>query len=334
MNIKDIAQIAGVGVSTVSRVLNNHPDVSEKTRIKIMQIISENNYIPNNSARILKQNNTKNIGILVKGVYNPFFAEILKTMSTSIQEAGYTMILHYHENESDIDTLIGFVKEKKLQGAICLGGNFIDLIDDVLVDLEIPVVLVSVEAVTKKNLKNCSSVSINNKEAAYIATEHLINLGHRHIALMLGYNDDVGVGRQRTEGYLKALEEHSIPFKKEYVVYGCYECESAYTRTTQLINEFEEITSIFAISDLMAMGVAKAITDNGKSIGKQISVMGFDGMIFANYYEPSIATIKQPKAVMAKESVELLLGLLEGEEVHKHISLDVELITGDSCQSV
>lgn len=102
MNIKDIAAIAKVGVSTVSRVLNNHPDVSEETRKRVLQVIKENNYIPNNSARILKQSNTKNIGILVKGVFNPFFSEILKLVSVDIQAAGYTMILQHHNNQNDV----------------------------------------------------------------------------------------------------------------------------------------------------------------------------------------------------------------------------------------
>lgn len=334
MNIKDIARIAGVGVSTVSRVINNHPDVSENTRANVIKVINDNNYIPNNSARILKQNNTKNIGILVKGVYNPFFAEILRIMSSSIQEAGYTMILHYHENESDIDTLIGFIKEKKLQGIICLGGNFLDLTDEVLEDINAAIVLVSVDAVTRKNLKTCSSVSINNREAAYIAVEYLIGLGHKSIALMLGATDDTGIGKQRYEGYVKALSDYDIEFKDEYILYGDYECEAAYKQTELLIGSHPEVTAIFAISDMMAMGVAKAVTDNGKNIGEDISIMGFDGMIFAYYYEPSIATIRQPKEMIAQESVKLLLGLLTGNETHKHLFLDVKLMKGNSCKSI
>ena len=164
MNIKDIAAIANVGVSTVSRVLNNHPDVNERTRERVLKIIKENNYIPNNSARILKQSNTKNIGILVKGVFNPFFSEILKIVSVGIQDAGYTMILQHHNNQNDVETLLGFIKEKRLQGIICLGGNFIDLKDEDLEEVEdVPIVLVSVEAAIRKKLKRCSSISINNK---------------------------------------------------------------------------------------------------------------------------------------------------------------------------
>ena len=96
INIKDIAKIAGVGVSTVSRVINNHPDVKEQTRERVLDIIRENNYIPNNSARNLKKNNTNNIGVLIKGVFNPFFSEMLDSISKRISKAGYSMILEHH----------------------------------------------------------------------------------------------------------------------------------------------------------------------------------------------------------------------------------------------
>ena len=126
MNIKDVARLAGVGVSTVSRVINNHPDVKESTREKVNKIIKESNYIPNNSARILKQNNSMNIGVLVKGVFNPFFSEMLNLIANTINDTKYTMILQqsYGNFDEDIDTLRSFIKEKRLQGAICLGGNF------------------------------------------------------------------------------------------------------------------------------------------------------------------------------------------------------------------
>ncbi len=334
MNIKDIAQIAGVGVSTVSRVLNEHPDVSQTTRDKVLNIIRENNYIPNNSARVLKQNNTKNIGILVKGVFNPFFSEILKIISVYVQEEGYTMILQHHENDNDIGTLIGFIKEKKLQGAICLGGNFLNLTDDVLAEIDAAIVLVSVDSVTRKNLKQCSSISINNKKAAYMAVNYLIENGHKNIALMLGAHNDYGIGKERQQGYIEALENSQIKINDKYIIYGDYDCEAAYTQTVNLLKENPKITAIFAISDLMAMGAAKAVADVNKKIGYEVSIMGFDGMEFASYYEPTLATIKQPKQVMARKSIDLLFGLLEGKESHQHLFLDVKLIEGGSCQSV
>lgn len=330
MNIKDVAKVAQTSVSTVSRVLNNHPDVKDETREKILEVIKEYNYIPNNSARVLKQMNTKNIGILVRGVFNPFFSEILKIISNGVEAAGYTMILQHHNNQNDIDTLLSFIKEKKLQGVICLGGNFMELDDDKLEGLGVVVVLVSVDRVTRKNLKNCSSISINNKAAAYKAVKYLIQKGHTQIGLMLGDSEDIGIGKERFEGYKEALQTYHIVFNEQYITYGQYDCESAYKETLELLKSHKQITAIFTISDMMAIGVAKAITDSGYKIGKDISLIGFDGMDVALYYEPSIATVKQPKQSMATLSVELLLELLKGKADHVHIFLDVELIAGGS----
>src|SRR5471030_2246824 len=121
--IKDISRIAGVGVSTVSRVLNKHPDVKEETRQKVLSVIGEFNYVPNNSARNLKRNTSNNIGVLVKGIHNPFFSEMIKSIEEKIDEEGYSMILHYNEiNPNDFETAIELIKEKKLKGLICLGG--------------------------------------------------------------------------------------------------------------------------------------------------------------------------------------------------------------------
>ena len=335
MNIKDIAAIAHVGVSTVSRVLNNHPDVNEKTRERVLEIIKENNYIPNNSARILKQSNTKNIGILVKGVFNPFFSEILKIVSVGIQDAGYTMILQHHNNQNDVGTLLGFIKEKRLQGIICLGGNFIDLKDEDLEEVEgVPIVLVSVEAAMRKKLKRCSSISINNKEAAFMGTQYLIENGHRNIGLILGEKRDYGISKERYEGYKEALAHYNIKYNEKYIVYGEYECEDAYKETKKLLKQSPEITAIFAISDIMAMGASKASTDIGRKIGQDIAIVGFDGMDMAKYYQPSITTIKQPKKEMSELSIELILKLLEGKIQNTHMFLEVELVEGESCYKI
>lgn len=337
MNIKDIAALAHVGVSTVSRVLNNHPDVKEETRQRILEIIKENNYIPNNSARILKQSNTKNIGILVKGVTNPFFSEILKYINVEIQKAGYTVILqHYNNRGSDVGTLLGFIKEKRLQGVICLGGNFDEMTDEDLGEVESPIILISVSyhKHAKQKLKKCSTISIDNQKGGYIATEYLINKGHQQIGLLLGEEKDFNIGGERYKGYMLALKEAKLKANEEYVIYGEYECKKAYEETKKLLEKHPEITAIFAISDIMATGAAKASYDLGKKVGRDISIMGFDGMDIAAFYEPSLATIKQPKEEMGKKSVELLFKLLAGKIRNKHIILDVELIEGQSVRSL
>ncbi|MDM0593953.1 LacI family DNA-binding transcriptional regulator [Clostridium perfringens] len=336
MNIKDIARLAGVGVSTVSRVINDHPDVKDETREKILKIIKESNYIPNNSARILKKNNTNNIGVLVKGVFNPFFAEMINIIGNRINEAGYTMILQQNDyaTEDDVDNLIAFVKEKRLQGIICLGGNFLNINDESFQFLDIPVVLTSVNTLSKESKSKFSSIGIDNVLAAKASIQYLIDKGHRNIGILLGEKNDVGISGLRLEGYKKALEENNIPYSEENVFIGDYDYSGAYRVTKEIINNRKDITAIFSISDIMAVGTAKSVIDQGLQVGEDISIMGFDGMDISKYYNPGITTVKQPKKNMANNSIDLLLALLAKKEEHKHIIFETKIIERESCKKV
>ena len=336
MNIRDIARLAGVGVSTVSRVINDHPDVKDETREKILKIIKESNYIPNNSARILKKNNTNNIGVLVKGVFNPFFAEMINIIGNRINEAGYTMILQQNDyaTEDDVDNLIAFVKEKRLQGIICLGGNFLNINDESFQFLDIPVVLTSVNTLSKESKSKFSSIGIDNVLEAKASIQYLIDKGHRNIGILLGEKNDVGISGLRLEGYKKALEENNIPYSEENVFIGDYDYSGAYRVTKEIINNRKDITAIFSISDIMAVGAAKSVIDQGLQVGEDISIMGFDGMDISKYYNPGITTVKQPKKNMANNSIDLLLALLAKKEDHKHIIFETKIIERESCKEV
>ncbi len=336
MNIRDIAKLSGVGVSTVSRVLNNHPDVKESTRERVMQVIKESNYIPNNSARILKQNNTRNIGIFVKGVFNPFFSEMLNVIGSKINESKYTMILQQNDYglEEDVDTLKSFIKEKRLQGVICLGGNFVNIDEESFGNIDVPVVLTSVNTEMPNIKDRYSTVGIDNLKSAYDATKHLINLGHKNIAIMLGEKNDLCISWWRYKGYKKALEESNIEINSENMLIGNYDTRTAYNETKSFLKQNKEVTAIFAISDIMAVGVAKAVADCGLKVGKDIAIIGFDGMDISEFYNPGITTMKQPKEAMALKSIELLFALLSGKGEHKHILLDTELIERESCNSI
>ena len=336
MNIKDIARLAGVGVSTVSRVINDHPDVKDETREKILKIIKESNYIPNNSARILKKNNTNNIGVLVKGVFNPFFSEMINIIGNRINEAGYTMILQQNDyaTEDDVDNLIAFVKEKRLQGIICLGGNFLNINDESFQFLDIPVVLTSVNTLSKESKSKFSSIGIDNVLAAKASIQYLIDKGHRNIGILLGEKNDVGISGLRLEGYKKALEENNIPYSEENVFIGDYDYSGAYRVTKEIINNRKDITAIFSISDIMAVGAAKSVINQGLQVGEDISIMGFDGMDISKYYNPGITTVKQPKKNMANNSIDLLLALLAKKEDHKHIIFETKIIERESCKEV
>ena len=336
MNIRDIAKISGVGVSTVSRVLNNHPDVKESTRENVLRVIKESNYVPNNSARILKQNNTKNIGVLVKGVFNPFFSELINVIGSKINEKNYTMILQQNDYvlEHEVENIISFVKEKRLQGIICLGGNFIDLDEDSFKNINVPVVLTSVNTVSPLGRDKYSTVGIDNLQASYSATEYLIKKGHTNIALMIGEENDFCVSWWRYKGYIKALREYDIEVNDDNLLIGDYDTKKAYEETLKFLKRRKDITAIFAISDFMAIGAARAVVDSGLVVGKDVSILGFDGMDISCYYNPGISTIKQPKKEMAEKSVEILFELLKGNGENKHILLDTELLERESSSCI
>ncbi|PAB59689.1 LacI family DNA-binding transcriptional regulator [Anaeromicrobium sediminis] len=335
LNIKDIAKLAGVGVSTVSRVLNDHPDVKAATREKVLKVIDEVNYIPNNSARNLKRSNSKNIGVLVKGIYNPFFAELVNSIEKRIDEEGYSMILHYNDDvTSDLEGAIQLIKEKKLQGLICLGGDFNDLKEDNLVELNTPLVLSSININDDVDKEKFSSVIIENEKSSYDAVEYLCKLGHEHIGIITTGEGDTNVGQLRHKGYKRALREYDIDPKDDLVEFGDYSFKSGFEAMNKLLDRNENITAVFAISDIMAIGAAKAILSRGYKIPEDISIIGFDGLEFGEYFHPSITTVKQPREEMGEKSIEILMNLIKGKKEQEHIVLKTELLERESCKKV
>ncbi|MCB2288671.1 LacI family transcriptional regulator [Clostridium sp. CS001] len=335
LNIKDIAKIAGVGVATVSRVLNNHTDVKEETRHKVLEIMEKYNYIPNNSARNLKRNTSNNIGVLVKGIHNPFFSKMIKSIETEIDKEGYSMILHYNEsNDNDIDAAVELIKEKKLKGLICLGGDFEDLDKQELVNLKTPIVLASTYIIEKANRALFSSVIIENEKAAYKAVDYIASLGHRKIGIITTGEEDRTIGKLRFEGYKKALKENKIEFNEKFVEIGEYTFESGFDAMNKLLEKELGITAVFATTDIMAIGASKAILSNGLKIPEDISVVGFDGIDYSMYFHPSITTVVQPVEEMGKKSIDLLFDLLKNQNHHQHIVLETELQERESCRKI
>ena len=229
---------------------------------------------------------------------------------------------------------ISFVKEKRLQGIICLGGNFIDLDEDSFKNIDVPVVLTSVNTVSPLGRDKYSTVGIDNLQASYSATEYLIKKGHTNIALMIGEENDFCVSWWRYKGYIKALREYDIEVNDDNLLIGDYDTKKAYEETLKFLKRRKDITAIFAISDFMAIGAARAVVDSGLVVGKDVSILGFDGMDISCYYNPGISTIKQPKKEMAEKSVEILFELLKGNGENKHILLDTELLERESSSCI
>lgn len=340
VTIKDIARICGVGVSTVSRAINNHPDINPETKEMINRVIREYGYVPNNSARNLKRTEAKTIAVLVKGMNNPFFTSMVKSIEKEIQKKKYTMVLHHVEHEEDeIDVALELVKEKRLKGIIFLGGYFKHS-SEKLEYLNVPFILSTAGVAPETiNRTKYSTISVDDFKESYRIVDYLIQSGHKKIAMISASLNDESIGRLRLDGYKKALEEHHIPFRKELIKpmsqsLEPYSIENGYYATKELLASGEEFTALYAISDMMAIGAMRAIHEAGKSVPEDYSVVGYDGIDIGKYVTPTITTMNQPIEEMAKETIGLLFDIIAGKKQHQHRVFSGEIIVRESTKKI
>ena len=330
MTIKDIAERCGVSVSTVSRVLNDHPDVSEKARQKIMQVVQEVHYVPNNSARDLVKPQSNAIGLVVRGGGNPFFTEVMRSIEKAVGEAGYTMIFHQIPSGGDeLSAGASLVQSKRLRGLILLGGCF-DYSKEQIAVLKVPFVCCSYTnsfGGLKEN--EYSSVTIDDQKEAYKAVEMLIRQGHRKIALILDSRQDHSVAQLRYKGYQQALADHGIQLDEELVEEtGKFDMASAYDAMCRLIKRRKDFTAAFVIADSMAIAAMKALSDEGWQVPEDCSVIAIDGIDISTYTVPTLTTLVQPAAELGEHSVEILLDMIEKRADNRHLQLETSLREG------
>lgn len=325
MNIKDIARLSGVAVSTVSRVLNGHPDVAVDTREHVLHVMQQYHYVPNNSARNLKLMHSNTIGVIVKGRDNPFFSQMIAMIESKLAQNQYSMLLHYHHSlDDDAAVAVGFIKEKRLRGLICLGGDFQTSGLKLLGEVDVPVVLTSVELDGIEVPSTLSTVCIRNEEAAYEAVKALLALGHRRIGLVSTGKEDTSSGRLRINGYIRAMSEYGIQPRLEYGQGADYTFKSAFDAGKALLTIKPKVTAVFATSDIMAIGVAKAAFEMGLRIPEDLSIMGFDGLDYGTYFHPTLATVAQPVSELGAVSANILLeNILKGGA--QHVLLETQL---------
>lgn len=336
ITIKDIARICHVGVSTVSRAINNHPDINPETKQKILQVIEKYGYIPNNSARNLKRTDARCIAVMVKGVDNPLFLDMIRILEDGIRHKKYAMVLRHVEHyEDEVDVAMELVKEKRLRGIIFLGGYFYHA-KEKLEKLPVPFVLSTVGCAPHNLSRDIySSISVDDEKESYRMTEYLIGKGHRKIAVLAASQSDVSVGKLRLDGYCRALQENGIPYDEGLVCLmredeDGYTMESGYNRTKELLNSGKEFTALYAFADVMAIGAARALYEAGKNIPEDYALAGFDGLKMSGYFIPALTTIRQPAEKIARETINLLFKVMSGEKEHQHLILEAELLERES----
>lgn len=337
MTIKDIAKACGVSVSTVSRVLNNHPDVSDAVRRTVLAAVEDMGYIPNNSARDLVRSQSDNIGVVVRGTGNLFFSEMLKTVSHEIERNGYTMVLHQINSDAD-EVKAGAIleREKKLKGLIFLGGRF-DYTPAGMALLGVPYVCCSyTNCFGSLRERDYSSVSIDDHQTAYRAVERLISLGHRRIAALVPSCSDRSISELRYNGYRAALRDHGIEFDPMLLMEtgGCFEMPETYEGMCRLIDRGVDFTAVFTLSDTTGIAAMKALQDRGRRVPEDVSVIAIDGLRVSEYITPTLTTMVQPGEEMARESVRILFSILEDGAAARHVRLEATLREGASARQI
>lgn len=332
LTIKDIASRCGVSVSTVSRVLNNHPDVSAAVRAKVLDVVREVHYVPNNSARDLVRTKSDAVGLVVRGVGNPFFSEVIHAIEKEIEQAGYSLVLHQiNSGEDELLAGASLSCSKKLQGLILLGGRF-DYEPEKIAALGVPFVCCSyTNSFGSLDKEAYSSVYIDDQEEAYRAVTALIEQGHRKIAILLDSTQDRSISQLRYHGYCQALQENQIPIDPDLVEeVGTFKMAAAYEGMKRLMDRRKDFTAVFAIADSMAVAAMKALHEGGVNVPQDCSIIAIDGIDMSLYTIPTLTTLVQPKEQLGVETVRILLDMIGQESGNRHIKLETALRSGGS----
>lgn len=303
-----------------------------------MSTIKEYGYVPNNSARNLKRVDAKAIAVLVKGIANPFFTNMIKVIEEECKKKHYAMELtHIESGEDEVDVALKVVKEKRLRGIIFLGGLFSHS-DEKLQKLTVPFVFSTAGSIPENISKNqFSNIGVDDRKESAKLIDYLIKQGHEKIAIIVAEADQESIGQLRLEGYKDAYQAHKLALNENIILQtdddiGHFSLENGYRTAKRLLQTGEKFTAVYAVSDTLAIGASRALMEAGYKIPEDISVAGYDGIEMGGYITPSLTTVRQPVEEMAKATVKLLFDIIAGKKEHQHITYDAELMIRESTK--
>ncbi|QWW20337.1 LacI family DNA-binding transcriptional regulator [Schaalia sp. 19OD2882] len=333
--MKDIAREAEVALVTVSRALNGEPEVSAETREKVLAVARRLDYRPNRHARMLKLGSSRAIALMIKGVGNPFFQMMVDVIEQRARQSEHLLTVAKVPHWADeVDEAAKLVDEDLMAGIIFLGGRFAHE-EDVFDRIRVPFVLSTVRHLEHVPEQAYSSVSVDDRLESGRAAEALVALGHRRIAVLGVMPGDQSIGAPRVQGCMQALARAGVPVDPTLVLAEDldssspfstpFSMEYGYRLTARLLRERHDVTAIFAVADIMALGAMRAIREAGLRVPEDISVMGFDGLPFGDYMHPPLSTMRQPAVDLASATCDLLLERMRGG-APRHVDLPAELL--------
>lgn len=334
MDIRDIARLSGYSLGTVSRVLNGHPNVSDKARMRVLKVVEEVGYEPNSNARFLKMQGRTAIAVFVKGARNLLFADILERIQALLSEADEQAdVVYLDEDENEVLSAIHYQQVRHPKGMLFLGGDPA-FFKTSFGRVSVPGVLVTNTAAGLA-FKNLSSVSTNDVEAAREVVEYLFSRGHRRIGIVGGNRALSQVSGRRLHGAEEALRAHGIELDYERDYEPChFSMEEGYDAMVRLVMRSPDLTAVFALGDAIALGAMRAVFDMGLSIPGDLSLVGFDGVNSSQFSIPRLTTIRQDTRLIATRSVETLLASFAGETKPVREMVPFQLLKRESVRAL
>lgn len=320
-SIKDVARLAGVSTATVSRTLAEPDKVAAATRRKVQSAIRRSGYVRNELARSFRMQSTQTILVLVPDIGNPFYSLIIQGLEEVAQKRGYRLLLGDTQNHPEReDEYLQNVMQRQVDGVISLGYTLPRVLhfkDGRPVPLVMACEYLHDAAVT--------SVSIDNVAAAALATRHLIDLGHRDIAFING-PAATPLSKDRLRGYRAALKDAGLAYRAALVARGDFSLAAGERAAAALLDGKMPFSALFAANDAMAIGAIKVLRARGIDVPADVSVVGFDDIEFAQYVEPALTTIHQPRREIGRATMTQMLASLEAAVEPERIVLGHELV--------
>jgi LacI family transcriptional regulator len=329
LTLREIAKMAKVSHTTVSRVLNNDQRVREETKNRILNLVNKLGYKPDARARQLVLRRSNLIGLVVPDISNPFYAELARGIEDKAHQENYNVIFCSTDNKPErMETYVHLMIDVGIDGFIFTSARLREPLIKKLIAEQLPLVLVN----RKLNGEAFNYVVLNNVKGAYEVTKHLIDLGYRKIAIIDGPSN-VSTGFDRLRGYQRALKDHHIPINTNYIIHGPFARVTGYKGARCLLEMENRPEAIFGGSDYIAMGVIDAVQEMGLRVPEDIGLVGFDDTEFASNQRIRLTTVSQNKYEMGNLGVQILIDLIERKNTnytHKVI-LEPELVIRESC---
>ncbi|WP_020615400.1 catabolite control protein A [Paenibacillus daejeonensis] len=332
VTIYDVAREAGVSMATVSRVVNNNPNVKPQTRKKVFEAIERLGYRPNAVARGLASKKTTTVGVVIPDISNAIFAEVARGIEDIANMYHYNIILCNADKKKDKEIrVINTLLEKQVDGLLFMGGAVTEEHIIAFKSSNVPIVLCA----TTDEQATIPSVDIDHEAAAFDAVSSLIAQGHKSIAMISGTLQDPANGYARFQGYKRALEQAGQAYDESLVRVGNYRYESGIEAMKYFLEMDQKPTAVFAATDEMAIGAIHSIQDYGLKVPEDISVISVDNSRMASMVRPQLTTVAQPMYDIGAVSMRLLTKLMKKEAVEDpRVILQHELINRQSVAQV